>query len=81
MASIPASTKFKGLIMSNVITLKKLNTEGRLSIGDILHHNENGDHELVFVRDDKRITVKDTSGKYFTWTIDFGPDTRIVPIK
>lgn len=61
-----------------IITLKKLHTEGRLSIGDTLHHSENGDHELASVLDEKRLTVKDKHGRYFTWTIDFGPDARIV---
>ena len=63
-----------------VITLKKLHTEGRLSIGDTLHHSETGDHELVAVRDDKRIIVKDRAGQYFIWNLDFGPDARIVPV-
>lgn len=61
------------------ITLKKLRTEGRLSLGDTLHHSETGDHVLVSVKDDKTLTVKDEAGRYFNWQIDFGPDARIVP--
>lgn len=62
-----------------IITLKKLHTEGRLSIGDTLHSSERGDCELVRVRDEKTIVVKDGAGNYFDWQIDFGADARIVP--
>lgn len=63
------------------ITLKKLHTEGRLSIGDTLHHSEKGDCELIAVRDDKTLTVKSQDGKYWNWPIDFGADAKIVPVR
>lgn len=62
------------------ITLKKLHTEGRLSISDTLHHSENGDHELIRVRADGSIIVKDQCGRYFNWTIDFGGDAKLVQV-
>lgn len=66
--------------MPAVITLKKLHTEGRLSIGDILNHSERGDHELVSVLDNHRICVKDLQGRYYHWEIDFGPDAKLVRV-
>lgn len=63
-----------------MITLKKLHTEGRISIGDTLHHSELGDHELIRVRVDGSIIVKDQAGRYFNWTIDFGNSARLVQV-
>ena len=62
------------------ITLKKLHTEGRLTLGDTLHHSETGDHELVGIVDAQTVRVKDAQGNYHRWQIDFGPDARIVEV-
>jgi hypothetical protein len=66
--------------MASIITLIRLHTEGRLTIGDVFHHSEKGVHTLINVLDEKRITVKDDKDKYFIWEIDFGDDAQIVQI-
>ena len=61
-----------------LITLKKLQTEGVLSIGDTLNNSETGDHGLINVLVDGRVRVKDCAGDYHIWDIDFGPGARLV---
>lgn len=63
-----------------ILTLKKLHTQGRLSIGDTLHFSDHGDCELVAVLSDGRLQCKTSDGRYINAKIDFGPDTRIVRV-
>jgi hypothetical protein len=62
------------------ITLKKLQTEGRLSLGDTLHHSETGDHEFIGATEDGKLIVLDGKKTRHFWSIDFGPDSRVVPV-
>ena len=64
-----------------IITLKKLHTEGRLTLGDILHNSETGDHEFIGATSDGRVIVLDKEKTRHIWTIDFGRDARIVPAR
>lgn len=64
----------------DTITLKKLHTEGRLSIGDTLHHSRLGDCRLFAVVGESKLRVIDCDGTHHTLTVDFGPGARIVPI-
>jgi hypothetical protein len=41
-----------------IVTLKKLYSEGRLSLGDILEHSELGDFEVIRVYPDSTLLVK-----------------------
>lgn len=63
-----------------VITLKKLQTEGRLTLGDVLHHSETGEHSFLGATADGRVIALDSDGVRHYWTIDFGPGARIVPV-
>lgn len=64
-----------------IMTLKKLYQEGRLSIGDTLNHSEKGDYELINVLEDGQLVVKNEQGDTQVWKPDFGPDTKVVPVK
>ena len=66
--------------MKPVITLKRLQQEGRLTLGDTLHHSEAGDHEFIGATSDGRCIVLDSAKIRHIWSIDFGPDCRVVPV-
>ncbi|MHC0508800.1 hypothetical protein [Achromobacter aegrifaciens] len=61
----------------STITMKKLHTEGRLSIGDTITHSERGDCTLIRVREDGSLVVKCPAGKYWNWAVNWGPGRSI----
>jgi hypothetical protein len=62
------------------LTLKKLHTEGRLSLGDTITHSDHGDCELVCVVDRNTVLLKTSAGEYVRCVVDFGSDAHIVPV-
>ena len=65
----------------STVTLKKLHTEGRLSIGDTLNHDTIGDCELVRVTAGGALIVKDKAGALHSWELDLPAGCRVVPAR
>lgn len=64
-----------------MITLKKLQCEGRLTLGDTIACN-NQDYEFLGVRDDGLLIMlnQQTKQRHY-WLVDFGKDVKVVPVQ
>ena len=65
----------------STVTLKKLHTEGRLSIGDTLNHDTIGDCELIRVTAGGALVVKAHDGALHLWELNLPAGCRVVPAR
>ena len=65
----------------STVTLKKLHTEGRLSIGDTLNHDTIGDCELIRVTAHGALVVKAHDGALHLWELNLPTGCRVVPAR
>lgn len=62
-----------------IIILKTLQEQGKLTLGDILTHSDNGDHEFIGIDSRGWLIMLDSMGYRHFWNLDFGLNTRIIP--